>query len=376
MKKYFYSLGLMSGTSGDGVDASIIQSDGDNEYNTIIDRYYKYDSHIYQEIHNLKSKINSTKDLKIFKKELKILEKKITLFHAIAANKIIQISKYNIDLIGFHGQTILHNAKKKISIQLGNPQLLSKITKKNIVYNFRKNDLKNGGQGAPLASIFHKLLIARLKIKLPACVLNLGGIANATIIKSNKPNNFYSFDIGPGNCLIDKWIRLHSRKKFDLNGLISKSGKANKILLTNEIKKFYKYKSKINLSLDTKDFDLSFVKKLSFKDGAATLTEFSGNIISETLSNFLVKKYNKSWKILVCGGGRKNKTLIDFIKKKINKNLTLYNIDKFNINGDFIESQAFAYLAIRSYLNLPISFPETTGVKKPCSGGLIFKFKL
>ena len=137
MTKYYHTLGLMSGTSGDGIDASVIYSDGYDEYRVILDKYFKYDQHIYENIHNIKSKINKPKDLELHSKEIKSLEKEITLFHAKAINEIIKNFKGNIDLIGFHGQTIFHNANKKISKQLGNANLLSQLVKKDIIYDFR-----------------------------------------------------------------------------------------------------------------------------------------------------------------------------------------------------------------------------------------------
>ncbi len=362
MSKSYYSLGLMSGTSGDGVDASIIQSNGDNKYEVIFDKYFKYTDDIYKNIHNLKDKINNSKDLKNLTKEIQPIENKITLFHAKAVNEIIKEFKSNIDLIGFHGQTIFHSSKEKISKQLGDGDLLSKLTKKNVIYNFRQNDIDNGGEGAPLTPIFHKLLKNKYNLLSPLIILNIGGIANLTFIDSNEKIN--SRDIGPGNCLIDSWIRLNSKNNFDKDGNIAKLGKINVGILKKELDAL---KSKSDLkSYDIKDFDFSFVKKLSFKDGAATLTEYTAEILSRYLKNLCSN-------IIISGGGRKNKFLIKSIEKKINCKLKL--IDDFKINGDFVESQAFAYIAIRSYLQLPISFPETTGCSSPCTGGIIAKIK-
>ena len=157
MTEEYTSLGLMSGTSGDGVDASIIQSDGNTKYQVIKDQYFKYDEQIYQNIHNLKEKIYNIKQLEKLTKELNDLEKQITLFHAKVAHKLSEASKINI--IGFHGQTIYHNAAEKISRQLGDGKLLSQLAKKDTVYNFRQNDIKNGGEGAPLTPIFHQLIV-------------------------------------------------------------------------------------------------------------------------------------------------------------------------------------------------------------------------
>ena len=373
MKKIYCSLGLMSGTSADGVDASIINSDGDKEYEVILNKYFKYNQKTYENIHSLKGKINSSKDLKIFSKEIISLEKEITLFHANVVDEIIQESKSNVDFIGFHGQTIFHNSKERISKQLGDGKILSQLTKKIIVYNFRENDLNNGGEGAPLAPIFHKLIINQHKISLPVCVLNIGGIANITAIERNDYSNFISRDIGPGNCLIDEWIRKNTKKKYDDNGLIAKKGKTNEIILNQAFDNFNSRKKNNVLSFDTKDFNLNFALGLSLEEGAATLTDFTGRIIGAGLFNLLSRTSDKLWKVLVCGGGRKNTTLMNCIKKKTLKNIDIQLIDDYGVDGDFVESQAFAYLAIRSYLKLPISFPETTGCKKPCIGGEIIK---
>ena len=373
MKKIYCSLGLMSGTSADGVDASIINSDGDKEYEVILNKYFKYNQKTYENIHSLKEKINSSKDLKIFSKEIMSLEKEITLFHANVVDEIIQESKSNVDFIGFHGQTIFHNSKERISKQLGDGKILSQLTKKIIVCNFRENDLNNGGEGAPLAPIFHKLIINQHKISLPVCVLNIGGIANITAIERNDYSTFISRDIGPGNCLIDEWIRKNIKKKYDDNGLIAKKGKTNEIILNQAFDNFNSRKKNNVLSFDTKDFNLNFALGLSLEEGAATLTDFTGRIIGAGLFNLLSRTSDKLWKVLVCGGGRKNTTLMHCIKKKTLKNIDIQLIDDYGIDGDFVESQAFAYLAVCSYLKLPITFPNTTGCKKPSTGGVIIK---
>ena len=355
MNKEYTALGLMSGTSGDGVDASIIRSDGKNKCEVILNKYFVYDKKLYQDIHELKDLINKSEDLKKFHKKIDSLERKITLFHSEVINNL---SATNIDFVGFHGQTIYHNAEQKVSKQLGNGKLLSQITKKNIVYNFRQNDLINGGQGAPLTPIFHKLLISQKKIKLPVTILNIGGISNITLMDTK--NKIYSSDIGPGNCLIDQWIRINSKKNYDDKGEIAESGFINKIILDQSLDNFYNSQVSKKKSFDTKDFDLSFVRGLTLEDGLATLTEFTAQI-------FFEKKFHKN--IYACGGGRKNKFLLKSIEKVINCKIKL--IDELNVDGDFIESQAFAYIAIRSNLGLNISFPETTGIKQPCSGGEI-----
>jgi len=378
MTKEYTSLGLMSGTSGDGVDASIIRSDGETKYKVILDKYFKYNQDVYKNIHNLKNKINNSKDLENLSKELESLEKEITLFHAEVIKEIIngsEIGGFNIDLIGFHGQTIFHNAKEKISRQLGDGKLLSQLTKKTVIYDFRQNDLKNNGQGAPLTPIFHQQMVIQNKIDLPVCVLNLGGIANITAVLSHEHETMRSYDIGPGNCLIDKWIRENSKKQYDQDGLIAQSGKKNEAIFRQLIEKFPQVKDETRFSLDINDFDISFVGSLSLEDGAATLVEFTVRLLSSALLVILSGTRDKLWKIVVCGGGRKNKFLMKRLSENIFKNIVIQSIDDYGVDGDFVESQAFAYLAVRSYLKLPISFPNTTGCLNSCTGGTIVEIK-
>jgi anhydro-N-acetylmuramic acid kinase len=366
MEKNYTTLGLMSGTSMDGVDASIIQTDGKSKYKAISDKYFKYPQSIYNDLTTLRDKIKTPEDLKKHQKKIKSVEKDITIFHAESVDKILKKTRVNVDFIGFHGQTIFHNAVAKITKQIGDGKLLSKLTKKKVIYDFRQNDLKNGGEGAPLAPIFHEMLQKKFNIK-PLSFFNIGGILNRTTISDD--GLLTARDLGPGMCLIDKWIRTKTKKKYDKNGDIAKSGKVNKIILDKYWDSFQTSDLE-RASYDTSDFDISFAKSLSFKDGAATLTFYTAKYF---IAHF---KFNKmktnvfKEKTILCGGGRKNKFLVSIIKL-FNKDVKL--IDDYGIDGDFVESQAFGYLAVRSYLGLPISFPKTTGCLKPCTGGVIVK---
>ena len=362
MEKNYLALGLMSGTSGDGVDSSIIQSNGKDKLLIKSNNYDPYPSYLSNEIHRIKEKIQSSCDLTKFSNEIEFLESKITTFHENVAKK--WVSSNHVDFIGFHGQTIFHNSDERISKQLGLGEQLSNFTKKTVVYNFRQNDLENGGEGAPLTPIYHKLIVKVFrdskKLRLPITILNIGGLSNITTI--SKKYEITSMDIGPGNCLIDKWIRSNSNKNYDNNGDIAKLGKVDKFILEQAIDNYYYNDISKKKSLDTNDFDISFVRGLSLENGAATLTELTAEILSKKLLDT---------DIYVCGGGRKNIFLIDLIQKKIQHKIK--KIDTLGIDGGFIESQAFGYLAIRSYLGLPISFPNTTGCKEPVTGGVIVK---
>tara|TARA_A100001015_G_scaffold171216_1_gene190267 strand:+ start:29 stop:1177 length:1149 start_codon:yes stop_codon:yes gene_type:complete len=378
-KKIYTSLGLMSGTSMDGVDLSVIKSDGYDEFSSILNTYREFDNDLYKQLIDLRDKISNSEDLKIYSDDLKNLEKKFTLFNAKIINNVMQDVDEEIDLVGFHGQTIFHNSKIKVSKQLGDGKLLSSLIKKIVVNNFRQNDLDHDGQGAPLTPIFHylisKILKNKFKIDYPLSVVNIGGITNATQIKdalNNLNQNFFAYDIAPGNCLIDEWVRMHVNTRYDKNGNYARSGKVDNLILNQAIDNF-ELKS-FNNSLDVKDFDLSFAKGLSFENGCATLTKFTAFLISNGLEK-ISKKNNISLKnIILCGGGRKNSFLIRSIKEFLdNSDIRIKDIDNYNFDGNFIESQAFAFLAIRAYLNLPITFPNTTRCKESVSGGQIQK---
>ena len=377
--KLYTAIGLMSGTSMDGVDASLIRSNGIDEFTNILDKYYEYDDNLHQGLIDLRNLILVDEDLRKYSNRLSELEREITIFHSKVVNEISL--KYNdeIDFIGFHGQTIFHNPEKKITKQLGEGNLLSQIVNKRVIYDFRQEDLKNNGQGAPLTPIFHHLLSQNInkkyKIEFPVCFINIGGISNITkISKKNEAveENLEAFDLGPGNCLIDEWIRKNSNKNFDLGGSIAKSGKINQLIL-NQIIDNFKIDS-YEKSLDIKDFDISFARGLSLEDGCATITNFTAYLIAKGIEHSNLNG-TKPIKYLVCGGGRKNSFLIQNIKDYLsnNKNISLDTIDKYSYDGDYVESQAFAYLAIRSFLNLPISFPKTTGCKTPTVGGKLVK---
>jgi len=252
MGKIYTALGLMSGTSGDGVDVSIISSDGVDQYSEIINKYFKYDQKIYENLHKLRVKILKSDDLKKNENEISNLEREITLFHAKIVNNILEFTNKNIDFIGFHGQTIYHNPLEKISKQIGDGNLLSQLTKKTVIYNFRQNDIKNGGEGAPLTPVFHRLIIKQKKIELPVCILNIGGIANVTAIGEYDEKRFLSRDLGPGNCLIDEWIRNNTKNNFDNDGEIASRGTINKLILNQALDNFDNKNNKKKLYFDIK----------------------------------------------------------------------------------------------------------------------------
>lgn len=381
MAKLYTTLGLMSGTSGDGVDLSVIKTDGVEFFEVIANSYHEYPQEIYENYMNLIHNINSKTDIKLHENLIKEFERKYTILNAHLISKLKKNISEKIDLIGFHGQTIYHNPEKKISKQIGNAKLLFELTKTKIIYDFRTKDIEKGGQGAPLTPVFHNMLAKNLNLT-PSIFLNIGGILNATTNISK--NKFVATDIGPGMCLIDKWIKKNTNKKFDVDGYIASLGKI-RLNLEYEMENFLNFnkkeKNKIyTKSFDIRDFDISFVRDLDLEDGAATLVEYTARVIIDYylhVNNSYKKKYTQNYQIILCGGGRKNKFLIkrlntllaNISKKKIKIKL----VDEFGLDGDFIESQAFGYLAARSFLNMPITFPKTTGCNIECSGGVLLE---
>ena len=363
MDKTIIALGLMSGTSMDGIDASLIKSDGEENVDIIGNLYLKYDSELKNSLHKYFQKINSLDDLKVNFNEYQKLEKEITIKHSLIAQKIFKEFDIKAKIVGFHGQTILHKPKEKYSIQMGNGKLLSKLLNIDVVYQFRKNDINNDGDGAPLTPVYHHFLKKKLNINKPVLFLNIGGIANYTFSEND---SFCAKDVGPGNCLMDTYINKTKNINFDEDGKLASLGKIDKVLINNIFKKeIYNFKNKH--SFDVKDFNFNFVKDLSVKDALANLNFFTAKFISENIK----KNIKGEFLIILCGGGRKNKTLVSNLKNLLNN--ALYDIDYFNLNGDFIESQAFAYLSIRSLYKKKISFPSTTRVKNSVTGGEIIK---
>ena len=363
MDNSFIALGLMSGTSLDGIDASIIKSDGEDNLDIIDNKYLKYSSNFKKNLSIFIQNINNKNNIKENISNYKSLERELTLCHSKICKNIIQENNCKVELVGFHGQTIIHKPEEGYSVQMGDAKLLSQFLEKKVIYNFRANDIKNNGNGAPLAPIYHKLLSKKLKINNPVLILNIGGISNYTYCFNNE---ITAKDIGPGNVLIDEYLKKTKNINYDENGNIALSGSINYDII-NQFYEHEFYNVKEKHTYDRKEFDFSFVKGLEFEDAVATLTYFTALIISQNIK----KNFENKIDIILCGGGRKNLTLVKNLKTLLKNKINL--IDEFNIDGDFVESQAFAYLAIRSYLKKPISYPSTTNVISPMTGGEYIK---
>ena len=362
--KTLFIIGLMSGTSMDGIDVSLMKTDGITSKNIGDSFIYPYSYHTQMLIDKLNTysvdKMINNKHL------LNKLSISITQDHAKASFLFISRIFYKIDLIGFHGQTIYHNPQKKISLQIGDPQLLSNITNIKVVSNFRDNDITMGGQGAPLAPIYHKHIAEKNKFTYPNCFLNIGGVSNISYCDETF---FLGFDTGPGNGLIDIFIKKRTGQPFDSLGSLAKSGIANKKLIQFILEDTF-YHQLPPKSLDKlyfeKIFSLKEFIKLSLPDAIATLSQLT--IESILLSLNLLPKEPKL--MIVCGGGRKNLYFIENLKKYCA--FKIVTAEEINIEGDFMESELVAFISARCFNQLPITFPTTTGVSSPLLGGKVY----
>ena len=353
----------MSGTSIDGVDFTYLETNGTNYVKIFFGKTYKY-SNIYKtKIKNLIEKIQKKNSLSIKNNDLFISKQFLNYTKKFIKEYNINLTK--IHYIGLSGQTIIHNPDKKISIQLGSGKFLSQKLKINVISNFRQNDILHGGQGAPIGAFYHKYLST--KIKKNIAFINLGGIANICFTNKKK---LIAFDTGPANVLIDEFIWKKLKKNFDIYGILSSKGKLNYKILNEFLSDKYFIKN-YPKSLDRNYFFrfLKKVNKLSNSDGLHTLSMLTVYGIKKGI-DLLNEKIDQ---IVLTGGGRKNKFISNKLKE-ITK-LQIINIDDLGFDGDLLESQAFAYLSVRSVKKLPLSIYSTTGVKKPVSGGILHKFK-
>ena len=353
MNKNFLALGLMSGTSLDGIDAALLRTDGEKfvEPGEFLNLPY---APKFRE--RLRSVLKGTEPIETVEREL-------TLLHAKAIDLLLtraMLKFSEVDLIGFHGHTVFHNPAQLRTYQIGDGALLASETGIDVVCDLRSNDVAHGGQGAPLVPLYHKALASELT--MPVAILNIGGIANVTYINGDEVS-LIAFDTGPGGALIDDWMYQKMGKSFDDDGRVASSGSVSKRVLSQLLSAPYFDRSPPK-SLDRDEFDITPIRPLSVKDGAATLTAFTYDSITRAVDH--LPNLPKMW--LVTGGGRKN----GFLMRKLSEALKVpvEPVEMVGWDGDALEAQAFSYLAVRSIKRLSITLPGTTGIKNPMSGGV------
>lgn len=358
-KRIYTALGLMSGTSLDGVDVAVIKTDGVDiiSFGSSTERPFLQDEKSVLEAATqdaLRWRFNGPAPNRFSQAE-----------DVIDAAHLKAIGDLTADIVGYHGQTILHHppmdGKIGQTLQLGRGQALTDKLGVPVVFDFRTADVAAGGQGAPLAPIYHEALVRYSKLKGRIAVLNLGGVANVTAIEDGKL--LWATDCGPGNGPLDSWISRKTNQDYDVGGALSFEGDVSHQYIKQWLERDF-FKRKIPRSADRYDFDvLEDMETLSLAGGAATLASFCAQAVSRDLRAFDPDK------VIVCGGGRKNPAIMGMLD--MHCAAQVIPAETVGWNGDMLEAQAFAYLAVRTMKGLPISFPETTGCPKPMTGGKI-----
>ncbi len=361
MAKLWTAIGSISGTSMDGIDVSIVTTDGEAQVRAGVGQTVPYPAALRAELLAfLENPVRAETE------PLTDLERAVTDAHVQAIETFIAghgIDRSTVDLVGMHGQTVWHRPEKRFTRQLLLGDVAAKRLGIDTVTRFRHADVAAGGQGAPFAPLYHKALAASLE--QPLMVLNLGGVGNVTYIDGD---TVIAFDTGPASALIDDWMMRRRGVAFDDGGRLAASGKADAAILEHLMDNPY-FAAEAPKSLDRQDFHkrAAIVAGLSDADGAATLAAFTIESAAAALDH--VPRRPVRW--LVTGGGRLNGTFMDGLRRRLG--VPVEPVEVAGWNGDFLEAQLFGYLAVRSVLGLPLSLPTTTGVPRPMTGGDLHK---
>ena len=357
--KVYTALGLMSGTSLDGVDVAIIKTDGVDIFGFGASREY-----IYSRIDKgmLEAFTKDALNWQFCGPPPNSFSKGDMLVDRLHISAICDMKA---DLVGYHGQTVLHhpplNGQKGQTLQLGRGQVLADELNIPVAYDFRTADVEAGGQGAPLAPIYHEALVRYSEIKGRVAVLNIGGVSNVTAIDDGKI--IWATDCGPGNGPLDSWVSAQAEHGYDVDGKYSLAGNVNHNAIKQWLNRGF-FNRIIPRSADRYDFDvLDEMNNMSLEDGAATLASFCAQAIARDLAGVGAEK------VIVCGGGRKNPAIMGMLD--MHTQADVLSAEDVGWNGDMLEAQAFAFLAVRTLKGLPISFPETTGCPEPMTGGKV-----
>jgi anhydro-N-acetylmuramic acid kinase len=383
MGKVVRALGLMSGTSMDGIDVALIETDGEDVVVRGGAMTFPYTDELRA---RLVAGLTEAKGLSRRTERthaLSALETEITELHAAAVNAFRRkqgIGRADIAVVGFHGHTILHQpptieistgpngvpfdlVQPGLSIQLGDGAMLASLTALDVVYDLRAKDMDAGGHGAPLVPVYHRALAANLPQR-PLAIVNIGGVANVTWI--GRDGSMIAFDTGPGNALIDDWMMNRSGLAMDVGGEVAAIGRVNDEVLRAYLSHGY-FGALPPKSLDRNTFSDDLVAEMALEDGAATLTAFTAGAIARAREH--MPEEPTLW--VMAGGGRRNATLMAMVAAKVEN--AIVPAEAVGLSGDSLEAEAWAYLAVRSLNRLPITFPSTTGAAEPMTAGVYVK---
>lgn len=361
------AIGLMSGTSLDGVDVALIETDGET-----IGRFGQASYRAYTDAERDLLRRALADAMRMTNRDerpgvVAEAEGLVTRAHAEAVTRFLQannLSRANIDVVGFHGQTVLHRPEQKLTVQIGDGHALAKTLGIPVVFDLRAADVAAGGQGAPLVPVYHRALVRMLNSEGPAVVVNIGGVANITYIDGN---TLIACDTGPGNALLDDFMLRRTGEAVDRDGRTAATGHVDQEWMVRALNRPF-FKLPPPKSLDRNDFAALTVDGMSTEDGAATLTAFTTASIAMIAP--MLPKLPVSW--IVVGGGASNPTLLAMLSKRLAPAAVVRGSD-LGWSGDAVEAQAFAYMAVRSLKGLPLTFPGTTGAPAALTGGILAK---
>ncbi len=363
-----WCIGAMSGTALDGVDVALVKTDGVRVFalgpSLTLD-YSDADRAALRMAVDRAVELGARAEDDTVHKAARLLTQR----HIEAVNALLKEFDEPVELMGFHGQTIFHNADASITWQIGEPGYLSQEIGLPVVWDMRVADVEAGGHGAPVAPLYHAALAQWSKTG-PLAVLNLGGVANLTWLGSDQVvaeelwEDIRAFDTGPGNGLLDDWVALHGKGRFDRDGHIASAGVVHGTILDTMLDNPW-FDAAPPKSLDRHDFGLEPLRGLSLADGAATLTAFTARTVALGLRHFPIQPNA----LAVTGGGRRNPALMAALARACD--VLVEPVEYWNWRGDSLEAEAFAFLAKRSALGLPLTVPNTTGAPRPMTGGVM-----
>ncbi|WP_026607423.1 anhydro-N-acetylmuramic acid kinase [Methylocapsa acidiphila] len=359
------AIGLMSGTSMDGVDVAYIETDGEEAIALHAAGSFPYAPEDRALLRGALADALALEDRRARPGALAQAEAMVTSRHAEAVEEFLadqRIARDSIDLVGFHGQTVLHRPERRLTAQIGDGAALAERLKLKVAYDFRAADVARGGQGAPLAPVFHRALAAASGFSEPVAVVNIGGVSNVSLVAPGAEPA--AFDSGPGNALLDDLMLERTGAALDRDGATAARGKIDEAILAALLANAY-FALPPPKSLDRNDFSRAPVAGLGLEDAAATLTAFTAAGIARAFELLPARPT----RAVICGGGARNPTLMRELSRRLPCPVT--DADSVGWSVEFMEAQAFAYLAVRSLKNLPITFPLTTGVSGPLTGGVL-----
>ncbi|MBV9530076.1 MAG: anhydro-N-acetylmuramic acid kinase [Bradyrhizobium sp.] len=360
------TIGLMSGTSLDGVDIALIETDGVRVEAFGPCGYRSYTEPERQLLRQALAEAPQLARREARPGVLREAERTVTAAHAQAIKAFMSqhgIAPEQVDIVGFHGQTVLHRPERKMTVQIGDAAVLAKAIHIPVMHDFRAADIAAGGQGAPFVPVYHRALTQSLERESPIVVVNVGGISNITYIDG--ADTLIACDTGPGNALLDDFMHRVTGQAFDCDGRMASQGRADHAWIAHALQHPF-FTKKPPKSLDRNDFAHFELSDIAPADGAATLTAFTASAIATVVP--LLPKPPKSW--IVSGGGARNLTLMRLLRERLAP-ARIEAADVLGWSADAIEAQAFGFLAARSLKGLPLSYPATTGVPMPTTGGII-----